>query len=75
MAVRASVELRMSNDNVDDLATLVRDRLAAEVGPIVHQASGILMARRGTTIEEAVAYLYEAPRPVESVSKRSQPAW
>jgi AmiR/NasT family two-component response regulator len=36
----------------------------AQVAPspaevIVHQASGIIMARRGTTIDEAVMHLYE----------------
>jgi AmiR/NasT family two-component response regulator len=58
--LRASVEVCMSKDNVNDLATLVGHHKAAEAGPVVHQASGILMARRGTTIEEAVAFLYEA---------------
>jgi AmiR/NasT family two-component response regulator len=48
----------MSTASSDSLATIVHD--LADDGPIVHQASGILMARQRVTIEEAVSSLHEA---------------
>ena len=46
-----------SYDVADPTADARRTGLTA---PIVHQASGVLMARRGTSIDEAVASLYES---------------
>jgi AmiR/NasT family two-component response regulator len=49
----------MSDDNriSDLLARMTRGTV--DVNAIVHQASGILMVRRGITIEGAVAALHE----------------
>ncbi len=41
---------------------MTEERHVPTTGPIVHQATGILMVRRGTTIEEALAALYETAR-------------
>jgi AmiR/NasT family two-component response regulator len=47
----------MSIHDVDDLMT--EGHRAPPVAPIVHQATGILMVRRGITIDEASAALQE----------------
>ena len=50
----------MPNYDVADPASDARR--AGSMAPVVHQASGVLMARRGTSIDEAAASLYESAK-------------
>ena len=54
----------MPNDDVADPAADLR-RADGLTAPVVHQASGVLMARRGTSIDEAVASLYESAKTMD----------